>query len=226
MYRPPLRKRLLNSRAAHVIVSLLMSLIMRMIYASCRVTRSIAEDAEPYMRGEKNAVFCFWHGRLIMQPFIKPPGHNMRVLISHHNDGALITATIAWFGVGSVRGSRKLGGPQALRTLLELTAQGDNIAITPDGPRGPFQKAAPGAAFVAANTHYPLVPIAFSSTRHWRFNSWDRFLLPKPFSRIHYAVGAPIHVAENANTDATSALLESALIAITDEADRHCGVPS
>lgn len=221
------RKRVLNARATHVVLSFLMSLLMRLIYLSCRKERRYASSALPYLQGEQPAIFCFWHGRMIMQPFCKPTGRTMSVLISKHNDGALITATILWFGIGSVRGSKKLGGAQALRDLLQVTERGGNIAITPDGPRGPFQQAAPGAAFVAANTSYPLLPITFSATRYWRFRSWDKFMMPKPFSRLLFIADEVQHVAatDESSLAQASSTLQQALVQITRDADAACGVP-
>jgi lysophospholipid acyltransferase (LPLAT)-like uncharacterized protein len=227
MARRPLKKRILNSRVAHFVLSLIMSVLMRAIFITCRVEKIIfTAEAKPYAAGELPAIFCFWHGRMIMQPFLKPPGRTMSVLISHHNDGALITATMLRFGIGSVRGSRKLGSTQALRELFEVTARGGNIAITPDGPRGPLQKAAQGAAYVSAKTGYPILPIAFSATRHWRFKSWDRFMLPKPFSRIVFIVGPMVFATADSqdHIEATTAALETTLTHITTEADMACGV--
>lgn len=221
-----LKKRLFYSPAMHWVLSLAVSLLLRLINLTCRVEKHIPSEAAAYMSGLHPAIFCFWHGRMIMHPFIKPKGRSMDVLISHHNDGALITATMRWFGIGSVRGSKKMGGTKALLALLDVIQQGGNISITPDGPRGPFQRAAQGAAFVAAKTGYPLLPVTFSASRHWRFNSWDKFMLPKPFARLVYVVGTPqqaCNESDEALTEAT-AVLEQHLVAITHNADRQTGV--
>ena len=225
--KKPLKKRILNSTAAHFLVSLLLSGIIRFIYMTCRKEYHFPEATKPYINGEFPAVFCFWHGRMIMQLLRKPPGRPMFVLSSHHNDGALIVAAMRRFGIESVRGSQKLGGAQALRSLLKITDAGGNVSITPDGPRGPFQVAAQGAAFVAAKTHYPLVGVTFSAIRYWRFSSWDKFMLPKPFTRICY-VATELLYASSDDHDAIFAStqqLQENLTAITAEADRLCGVP-
>ncbi len=228
MKKPPLKKRILNSRAVHFVLSFLASLLMRAIYATNRVSFELAEETLPYASGEKPAIFCFWHGPTLMHAFLLPRGRSISVLISHHNDGALITATIKWFGVGSVRGSKKLGSTKALRDMLSITEAGENLAITPDGPRGPYQKAAQVAAYVAAKTGYPLLPVTFSASRHWRFKSWDRFMVPKPFGRITFVAEAPLTVKDDDDVTITAATasLESALATITAEADEICGVAS
>lgn len=225
-----LSKRILNSRVMHFLLSLLASLLMRAIYATNRVNKEYPAEALPYLTGEKPAVFCFWHGRMIMHPFVKPPGRSMQVLISQHNDGALITATMAWFDIGSVRGSssrkRGGGGTRAVFEMMDVTGRGGNLSITPDGPRGPFQVAAQGAAYVAAKTGYPILPITFSASRHWRLRSWDKFMIPKPFGRIQFVAHTPILATgeDDAAIAATTAELQTHLAAITHEADEICGV--
>ena len=220
------RKRFLSSTFVHVVGSFLFSSFLRMLYLSCRVQRQFPQSTLPYLRGEKPAIFCFWHGRMVMQPFMKPP-RPMFVLISHHNDGALITATMRWFGIDSVRTARKKGGTPAIRELLAVTERGDNIAITPDGPRGPFQKAAEGAAYVAMRTGYPIVPLAFSATRHWRLRSWDKFMIPKFFTKLVFITADPMRIAADSDDDAltaATAALQHTLADITAQADTACGV--
>ncbi len=225
--RNVLRKRVVNRVFVQWLLSHLVALLMRFVYLTSRIERQPTEAALPYMHGEKPAIFCFWHGRMIMQCFIKPPHHKMVVMISQHNDGALITAIMRRFRIGAARGSSKRGGREAVRAMLDIASRGDNLCFTPDGPRGPNQVAAPGAAFTAMKTGYMLVPVSFSATRHWRNHSWDRFMIPKPFGRIHYRIGDPITVAPDSDAEAlaaASAHLTAALNHLTAEADAACGV--
>lgn len=222
-----LKKRVLTSSLVIWPGALLVSLIIRALYYSNRVRYAWQPSVLPYMRGEKPAVFCFWHGRMIMQLMIDPPSRRMHVLSSRHTDGTITMAIMSFFGVRTVRGSTNKGAPAALRSLMAVTRSGGNISITPDGPRGPFQKAAEGAAYLAARCDYALVPVTFSATRHWRFRSWDRLMIPKPFGRICFIAGEPIHLPADADDHAithATALLEQGLIAATAEADALCGV--
>ena len=221
------RKQFLKSHFVHHTLAFLVSLLMRLIYLTCRVEKIAPLETLPYLSGEKPGVFCFWHGRMIMYPFLKPPGRTMSVLISHHNDGALIRMTLRWFDIGSVRGSSSnRRGSKALKDLLQVTQAGGNISMTPDGPRGPFQKAKPGAAFIAAKTGHPLLPVTYSTTRPKRLRSWDKFMIPMPFSRIVFMMAPPIFVADNdeAALDAATIALETQLTALTRENDIACGV--
>ena len=117
MARRPFKKRLLNSPIFHFFMPFLVSILLRLVYLSARVEKHIVANAAPYMNGEKPAVFCFWHGRLIMQMIINPKNRRMFVLSSHHNDGALMVATMHHFGIGTVRGSTNLGSAKAVLAL-------------------------------------------------------------------------------------------------------------
>lgn len=141
-FRKWLKQRLKTSHTLHYVLSHIGALVMRGLYYSCRVERQFAPELAAYHRGEKRAIFVFWHGRMIMMPFLKPPGE-CAVLISHHADGSLITTTMERFGIGAVRGSKSQGSSEAVRALVDAAARGLNLAITPDGPRGPFQIARP-----------------------------------------------------------------------------------
>lgn len=226
----PLKKRLLQSGPATWLAAFLISLWMRFVYLTSKVERHWPENMRAAARGEVPTLFCFWHGRLIMHPLIKPPRPHY-VLISRHSDGALSSAVIRCFGIDTVHGSRGKGVKSALEHLKKVAADGGNISITPDGPRGPFQVAAPGAAYVAALTGYPVVATGFSCTRYKRFKSWDRFMLPKPFGRIVFvAERVPVMLhggeegLEQAELDRMTKKIEETLNRVTAEADRLCGV--
>jgi lysophospholipid acyltransferase (LPLAT)-like uncharacterized protein len=170
---------------------------IRFVYLTGRVTLEIDPAAQAYMRGGKNAVFAFWHARMMVMPMICPPGRRMHVMISGHHDGLIIARAMRFFGFGIVQGSSRRGGREAARGAIEALERGDNVSITPDGPKGPAMKVQPGAAAIARNTGLPVIPVAFAARPCRRFRSWDRFVVALPFSRIRYQVGAPIFVAED-----------------------------
>jgi lysophospholipid acyltransferase (LPLAT)-like uncharacterized protein len=200
---------------------------LRFVFLSCKKTYHIPEASRAFMDGNQQAIACFWHGRMIMQPFVKPPKRAMHVLISQHRDGGFITDIIARFNIGVVRGSRSKGGAEAMREMQQLASSGTNFCITPDGPRGPAFTAAPGAARLALATGLPLFACAFSASRYRKFNSWDQFILPKPFGHIHYVLSPPIFPdgnAENRETiDALTAHLEAAINQAMHKSDQRSG---
>ncbi len=173
---------------------------------------------------------CFWHGRILMMPYAWRDGRHrdLHMLISSHRDGQLIARTVAPFGIHTVAGSTRKGGAAAFRTILRLLRDGDVICFTPDGPRGPRMRVSPGVVQAARLSGAPIVPITFSAFRAVRMNSWDRFLVPLPFSGGVIRCGAPIEVARETDDGGLEALrrhLEDTLNGLTLEADRHCGRP-
>lgn len=214
-------KRLLKSPGIQWVLALIMSLWLRLVYVTSKKTMVIAPAAAAAMRGEEQAIFCFWHGRMILHPLIKPPGRAMRVLISNHRDGGLITTVLRFFAIGTVRGSTSRGGDQALREIFAAVAAGDNISITPDGPRGPAHVAQQGAAYAAQKTGLKLVPVCFGASRAKRFRSWDAFLLPHPFGRVVFVVGEPLRMTAEEPVEAASARLTQAMNEVMKEADER-----
>lgn len=227
-----LRKRFLNSKLVLWPVVILASALLRLIYFTNRKTCQWPAETEPYARGEKPAIFCFWHGRMIAQLFLIPPKRRMIVLSTPHRDGMIASMLTRSFGIRTVYGTRSKGAgaaATATRALLARAELGNNISMTPDGPRGPAQKAAPGAAYLASKSGHPLIPVTFAASRHKRLRSWDRFMMFMPFGRIYHLAGTPIFVAPDADDAAIAAAteqMEKATTRLTENADGLAGVHS
>lgn len=143
-------------------------------------------------------IFVFWHGRLL--PLIHIHRHQGTVvLVSEHRDGDYLARLLHHFGFGTVRGSSTRGGVRGLKGLIRAARTGWDLAITPDGPRGPNRELKLGALTVARMTGLPLVPVGVGVTSAWRIGSWDGLLVPKPFSTVRVAYGPPTCVPRNAD---------------------------
>jgi lysophospholipid acyltransferase (LPLAT)-like uncharacterized protein len=176
------------------------------------------------MHGMQNAIFAFWHGRMMMCPTIEPPKRKMHVLISFHRDGKLISDTIAHFGEATISGSSSKGGMAAVKEILRALKSGDNVSVTPDGPRGPIQIAEMGVVTIAKLSGKPVLPVTFSSSRHKRLRSWDRFMLAYPFGHIVFYVGQPIFVSRDADTaeeEQARSAIETSMNHLVTMADDH-----
>jgi lysophospholipid acyltransferase (LPLAT)-like uncharacterized protein len=138
-------------------------------------------------------IFSLWHGHLLPLLWFHK-GEGVSILISEHRDGELIARTAQWLGYGLIRGSTTRGAERALLSLVRELESGREVAITPDGPRGPARRFAPGALIAAQRSGAPILPVAASANRAWRLGSWDRFVIPKPFARITIAYGDPTTV--------------------------------
>ncbi len=138
-------------------------------------------------------IFAFWHGQML--PLLwRHRGSGIGILISEHGDGEMIARVALGLGYATVRGSTTRGAQRALLGVIRAVEGGQAVAITPDGPRGPAEEFAPGALVVAQRTGAPIVLIAISAARQWRLHSWDRFRIPKPFSRVTIAYSDPIYL--------------------------------
>jgi len=188
----------------------LAALIVRCIYLTQRVEIVGEENLQlPWKQGER-FIFCFWHDQLLeMIKGYRGPG--IRILISASKDGELITRVMRCFGHDAVRGSSSRGGRAAVRQMLHLAAQPFDLAFTPDGPRGPRHELKPGVAQVALATRRGVVPTAFVCSRGFRFGSWDRFLLPYPFSRVVWSFAAPLYAADGENVEGFSLRVKEAM---------------
>lgn len=137
---------------------------------------------------EGSLIWTFWHNRILVVPAIYRrylPTRSGAVLTSPSRDGAVIAATMRCFGVASVRGSSNKRGAAALRELESWVKEGYDLAFTPDGPRGPRYRLAPGVISVAQRTGARILPIRVEYSSAWMFRkAWDHFRLPKPFSRV------------------------------------------
>lgn len=116
------------------------------------------------------------------------------VVISQHGDGELITQVISNFGIKAVRGSSKKGAVTAMIAALKVLKNGDNLVITPDGPRGPRHSISDGCVSIPQKTGAKLVATSYRSTRSWHFKSWDKMELPKPFSKLEFVIGEAFSV--------------------------------
>lgn len=151
------------------------------------------------------AIWLFWHNRMLLVPVLYrrfAKGRHGYALTSASKDGEIIAGLMAAFGMGSVRGSTSKQGAAALRNLVRVLRNGDDIGITPDGPRGPIYTLGPGALLLAQLSGAPVIPIHVEYSRCIRFKSWDRFMVPLPFSRVDVAFGEQYMVAKaNSETE-------------------------
>jgi lysophospholipid acyltransferase (LPLAT)-like uncharacterized protein len=148
-------------------------------------------------------VFILWHGEMLPLLYVHR-NEGVAVLISEHADGELIAQVARRLGFTTVRGSTSRGAARALIGLTRAVAGGSDLAITPDGPRGPARSVAPGALIVAHRTGVPMIAAVASASSCWRLRSWDRFMVPRPFARIRVAYSDEVYVDASDGHDAAA----------------------
>lgn len=140
------------------------------------------------------AVYASWHQRFFPGITFFATRKPIAVMISQSRDGEMVARVVDVLGWQPVRGSSSRGGVQALKEIRSLTQRGFRIAHIVDGPQGPIGVVKPGLLIIAQFAGAPIVPVITSAQRRWVFNSWDRFMVPKPFSRVLVRFAPPITV--------------------------------
>lgn len=184
------------------------------------------EPARQLWLGGQRVILAFWHNRMLMAPFFYR-GRGLKILISRHTDGEIIRRVMLYFGFGSVRGSSTRGGAEAFRALLRSVEQGKDIVITPDGPRGPRYKVQKGIVELARKTGLPIIAVSFSTKHRLEIPSWDRLVLPRPFTQGVFIWDHPLWVPPQADSSQREILreaLEERMKLITKAADDYFGV--
>jgi lysophospholipid acyltransferase (LPLAT)-like uncharacterized protein len=145
------------------------------------------------------------------------------ILASRSRDGGLIGDYARRFGLDVVRGSSSRGGAGALRALVAEVRAGRDVALAPDGPRGPRRQLGSGVVTLAALTGAPVVPLGFAARPSWHLATWDEFQIPSPFARAALVFGAMTSVARDADRERARKEIERSLDEATAAADRLVG---
>jgi lysophospholipid acyltransferase (LPLAT)-like uncharacterized protein len=197
------------------------ALTLSSLLGSTRVEPVNAEAYEQFHQRGQPVVFALWHGRLLA-PTYRHRHKEIVALASRSGDGEYITRVLHHWGFEVVRGSSSRGGDAALRELIRKVRSGKSVAITADGPRGPREQLKHGVLQIAQITGAPVVAVGSAASRAWRLNSWDRFMVPKPFSKLRVVYGDAVFIPRDlkaAGLPAMAHQLEQIMAQLTLEAE-------
>jgi lysophospholipid acyltransferase (LPLAT)-like uncharacterized protein len=176
--------------------------------------------------GTRRFIFACWHSRLLLLSYIYKR-LNATIMVSNSADGEIIAQVLQRHGHKTIRGSTRKGGMRALmQQILDMRTNRRPGVVVPDGPQGPRHKVQPGVILLAQKTGCPIIPMAYSSKRRKIFGSWDRFILPCPWTKAVITYGRPISVPAKADADTIQECalkLERELNRITARADEYFG---
>lgn len=195
------------------------AMLARTLGATWRIDQQDHPDYVTAERAGERFLYCFWHARLFPLVY-SHRGEGIAVLVSQHRDGEIIARIVETMGFATARGSSTRGGDAGVREMLRHARAGRQLAITPDGPRGPAEQLKDGLVYLAARLQRRIVPIATASDSAWAARSWDRFRIPYPFARVCISHGAPIAVPPrpgDADAAAAHAELERTLRTLTQQ---------
>lgn len=221
-------KKILKSDAVRRSACWLAAQYIRFVWATGRWEIRGDTDVERLYGEGQPFIVSFWHGRLLMMPYGWGRSKAFHMLISAHRDGELIAHTVKHLGIDWIKGStakgdKSKGGVQALRAMLKTLKGGAYVGMTPDGPRGPRMRASEGIITVARMSGAPIMPLTYGVRRGKVLKTWDRFLVPFPFSAGVLYWGSPLYVGKDDDVENARQALEQRLNDMTAEADRLTG---
>jgi lysophospholipid acyltransferase (LPLAT)-like uncharacterized protein len=186
-------------RRGQRVVAWIVFLVERLVTASLRCRWSDHSGLAEVEAGPP-VIFCLWHNRLAISMLVhRRHPRKLAALVSASKDGALLAAVLGRFGVAQVRGSTSRRGPQALLELTSRAETGYDLAVTPDGPKGPRYVVQTGVIALAQLTGLAIIPVTCNIQRKICIKSWDCFQIPLPFSRCDLILNEPIRVPREAD---------------------------
>jgi lysophospholipid acyltransferase (LPLAT)-like uncharacterized protein len=165
----------------------------------------------PKDKPTKPFIVAFWHGSLLMQPFIFDkfyPNNNVKSMSSHHSDGEMMTKMLNLLGIQTIRGSSSKGGVRVLLNAISELKNNTCVAITPDGPRGPIYGIADGIIAISQKTNSDIYYFSYKATKYWQLKSWDKFIVPKPFGTIDFYVSEAFNLKDLTRENARKIIRE------------------
>jgi len=181
MMGPKMKKFLHNAGLS--IAAFLIYLVMRFLWYSARKTYHYLTPI-----GEEQHIIACWHSDLLMIPVYRHirPKRSASAIISQHKDGEIVAKVLSYLSIKSLRGSTRKGARKVLLEAIGAIRNGEEVQISPDGPKGPRYHINDGAVALAQKGNLPIMIIGYKADRYWQINSWDRFVIPRPFAKIDF----------------------------------------
>ena len=202
----------LLKKIASVILPFFIRISIHFIYFTCKKRYIFPSEKIP-----SPAVLVAWHGQIIMLGYLYKKIcldiAKMHVIVSEHLDGDVAIRVFKnYVDLGYIRGSSRRGAVKALKSAINKLEVGENVGITPDGPKGPLHSVSDGAITLALKCNVPIIAIGWKASKYWQVKSWDETRIPKPFSTITYTINEPIYINEHQNKDEAKSLIKDAIM--------------
>lgn len=194
-------------KLGYAIIRPIVKFIISLFWWTCRVEKIIGDEhTQKLIEKGEPIIPCYWHQMHIFGSWymrkLQNRGLKIGFLVSPSVDGEVPAKIVESWGAVAIRGSSNRTGARALKDMYNTIVK-DKISpvTTSDGPTGPVHKFKQGAILLAQLTQSPMLPIAYTASRYWELKTWDKFIIPKPFSRIIIAVGEPHNISKKLNTE-------------------------
>lgn len=216
-------------RLIQTLISLIGSIYVLTVYKTSKVNLKNRKKIENLLERKESFIYSFWHDQLLMCPLTWQSNSSIKVLISKHRDGDIIAQLISNLGFEAIRGSthktnkiKNKGGLLSARKMIKSLKNGISIGISPDGPKGPRHKVSEGILSISRLSKSVILPVGIGFKKKWVLNTWDKFIIPKPFNEITVVWGDPISAITNEkNIHQFKIKLESKMNNLTAQANKN-----
>lgn len=211
-----------------IVVPYILKAIIILIAATCRVRVHNQTTLDALSESGTPFILAFWHNVSTLVPWATRERAQFTCIVSASRDGEYVSRLGTLFGAKTVRGSSSKGSSGASRALLRLLMKGDNVAITPDGPRGPVYSVQGGVVWLSSAQSAPILPLHIEASRQWVLKSWDRHRFFKPFSTIHVRFGEPLTISKEEfkkNPETAAEKVQKALMENVHKVQAAAGQP-
>ena len=207
------KRTLLNNRALVWLVGSLLNAYGQLFLITSRLRIEADPEVERLVREQRvPVIYALWHSHVFFVPLFRTfERRAVSVLLSAHRDAQIVCVAARLRGIRLVFGSSTRGGARAYLQLLSVLQGGQSVVMTPDGPKGPAERVKSGVIRLAQQSGCAIVPVALASSRLHRLKSWDRSLLPLPFSKAVFELGAPLYCPDDALLEPLQQQLEDAI---------------
>ena len=207
------KRTLLNNRALTWLVGSLLNAYGQLFLITSRLRIEADPEVERLVREQRvPVIYALWHSHVFFVPLFRTYERRaVSVLLSAHRDAQIVGVAARLRGIRLVFGSSTRGGAKAYLQLMSVLRGGQSVVMTPDGPKGPAERVKSGVIRLAQQSGCAIVPVALASSRLHRLKSWDRSLLPLPFSKAVFELGAPLYCPDEALLEPLKQQLEDAI---------------
>lgn len=197
-----IKNSLKNNRALSVVISFLLYIYLKFVYKTSKWQFVLPPNCsrEEFM-SLHGAVFAMWHNSLAFGPYIFKDLPHTHALVSPHSDGKIIGNIIEFFNFGVIAGSTNRNAMGAVKNIIKNLAAGNNVVITPDGPRGPVYEINSSICEICHKYNRSLIPVSCKAQKYFLLKSWDRLVMPLPFNNITISIGNAVVLSGDAEKD-------------------------
>jgi len=216
-------------KLTQLLISLLGSLYVLFVYKTSTIDLKNRKNIDRLFKKKESFIYAFWHDQLLICPLTWQSEFEIKVLISKHRDGDIIARLISKLGFKAIRGSthksgktKNKGGLTSARQMIKSLKNGISIGISPDGPKGPRHKVSDGILSISRLSYSSILPVGIGFKKKWVLNTWDKFIIPKPFNQITIIWGEPLPALKNEKSiNQIKSKLESTMYNLTKRANRN-----